>query len=76
MERYFYERGALQTEADIIVELDDGDVTETGWMQIDGFMIFDRLRGHVDDRSLAFCLDEADAGTIIAALNATVRNDG
>lgn len=65
MERYFYERGALQAKA-----------PEIGWIQIDGFLVFDRLRGHVDDRSLAFCLEEADAGTIVAALNATVRNDG
>lgn len=81
MKRYFYEPGQMacgETEVTHIIEQanENGDVVETQRdtenveVFAEGFLVFDRLRGHVDDKAIALCLDHDQAQKIVDALNA------
>ena len=81
MKRYFYEPGGFacgNTEVTSSIEVvdDEGDIirvdhdTYSVDLFAEGFLIFDRLRGHVDDKAIALCLDHDHAQKIVDALNA------
>lgn len=87
MKRYSYEPGTLDCgEAEVKHRTDvvdrDGEYveheseTECVPLTAEGYLVFDRLRGHVDDRAIAFCHDHEVAQKIVDALNATTGGAG
>lgn len=81
MKRYFYTLGVVHFGTHDVehvtdtVDRDDEYVeidrrTETVDLTLEGYCVFDRLRGHVDDAALAVCEDRDDAQKIVDALNA------
>lgn len=87
MKRYSYEYGTLdcgettvEHKIDIVDKdgeyLDHADENETIALYAEGYLVFDRLRGHIDDRAIAFCRDRDDAQKIVDALNATTGGAG
>lgn len=71
MKRYFYTLGVVHFGThDVEHVTDTVDRTETVDLTLEGYCVFDRLRGHVDDAALAVCDDRDVAQKIVDALNA------